>query len=124
MLEWLRQQKDDSLIGLIALYSIFHLPRSRHIELFIQIYRVLKCGGTILFTVPPAAADGFQQNWLGAKQMYWSTFSVSWYELTLNELGFELISKHKDIQDFLGERETTWYLLYKKPEKIHNWSLE
>ena len=48
-------------------------------------------------------------------QMYWSSFSPSWYEMTLNEIGLDFVSKYKDVRDFLGEKETTWFMLYQKP---------
>ena len=40
-------------------------------------------------------------------------FSVEWYELTLKQLGFELIIKYKDVREFLGEEEVMYYLLFK-----------
>lgn len=43
--------------------------------------------------------------------MYWSNFSPAWYELTLEELGFELLTKFKEDKNFLGERETTWCII-------------
>jgi len=48
--------------------------------------------------------------------MYWSSFSETWYELTLKEIGFELMGKYKEVKEFLGQRETTWYILCRKPE--------
>ncbi len=44
-------------------------------------------------------------------------FSVEWYEITLKELGFELVLKYKDVSEFLGQKEVMWYLLLKVEEK-------
>ena len=38
-----------------------------------------------------------------------------WYTLTLNELGLELLGQVRDEKMFMGDCETTWYLLYRKP---------
>lgn len=36
-MDWCKKQKDNSLSGIIALFSVFHLPRSQHVELFTQV---------------------------------------------------------------------------------------
>jgi len=114
MMDWCNKQKDESLSGIICLFSVFHLPRTQHVDFFTQIYRILRPMSPILFTVPSTATEGFT-DWLGVR-MYWSSFSVQWYEVTLDELGYEPVSKHKDVRHYLGEKQTTWYLLFQKPE--------
>ena len=47
--------------------------------------------------------------------MYWSTFSVEWYEITLRDLGFEFVSKGHEFKENAGLKEEVYYLLYKKP---------
>jgi len=133
MLEFCKAQQDDSFCGAIALYSIYHLPRVHHLELLVQLKRILLEGSPCLFNVPEHAGEYLQENWLGSEKMYWSKsslslsfilltcvtghFSVEWYELTLKQLGFELLCKYKEIKEFLGEREVMWYLLFKVPAK-------
>jgi len=116
MLSYCSKQKSDSLCGILCLFSLFHLPRLNHVELFTNIFRILKKGAPVLFTVGEKAHEGFEEDWLGARKMYWSIFSPLWYELTLSELGFELLTKFKEDKNFLGEREITWYLLFRKPD--------
>jgi hypothetical protein len=85
------------------------------VELFTQIKRVLEPGAPVLFTVsagPPG--EGVEEDWLGAK-MYWSSFSPEWYEVTLRDLGFEQSMKFKVESEFLGEVESTWFMLYQIP---------
>lgn len=47
--------------------------------------------------------------------MYWSSFSGEWYEVTCTDLGLEFVGKSKEVKDFIGEKETTIYLLFRKP---------
>jgi len=117
MLEYCKRQADHSVSGVIAISSVYHLPRSKHVELFAELYRVLKRGAPLLFTVPLGSQEGYSDDWLGAGiKMFWSYFSPSWYELTLGELGFEQLTKFKEDKVFLGERETTWFLLFRVPD--------
>lgn len=113
MLEFTRCQKDNSFCGVLSLFTVFHLPRATHIELFMNIKRIMKSGAPLLISVPEEAGEGTSNNWLGGSTMYWSHFSVEWYELTLKQLGFELIIKYKDVREFLGEEEVMYYLLFK-----------
>jgi len=115
MLSYCTKLESQSLCGIICLFSLFHLPRLKHVELFYQIKRCLKKGAPVLFTLAAEGFEGVSEEWLGSK-MYWSSFSPSWYELTLNELGFELLTKFKEEKTFLGERESTWYMLFRMPD--------
>lgn len=115
MTDWCKKQKDSSISGLVALFSIFHLPRSQHVELLTHMSRILSDGAPLLFTTPLNASEGLQERWLGNSEMYWSSFSGEWYEVTCTDLGLEFVGKSKEVKDFIGEKETTIYLLFRKP---------
>jgi len=117
MCDWCKKQRDNSISGIIGLFSVFHLPRSQHVELFSHIQRILTDRAPLLFTCPESSTEGFEDKWLGASRMYWSSFSSQWYETTLQDLGFEFVSKSKEIKNFMGQKEVTYYLLYQKPQK-------
>jgi len=110
MLEFCKKQQCESFCGVLALFSVFHLPRVHHVQLFESLKKILKRGAPLLITVPEKADEGFNEHWLGAR-MFWSHFSVDWYEMTLQELGFRIVYKYQDLKEFLGEQEITWYLL-------------
>jgi len=90
------------------------------VELLYHITRILADGAPLLFTSPPHASEGLQERWLGNSEMYWSSFSVKWYEITCSDLGLDFVAKSKEVKEFVGEKETTYYLLYRKPlpEKV------
>lgn len=118
MMDWCRKQKDNSLSAIISLFSIFHVPRSQHVELFYHIFRILKDGAPLLFTCSAKAYEFFEDRWLGCSKMFWSSFSVEWYEITLSDLGFEFISKSKELKMNNDKVEENYYLLYKKNSKL------
>jgi len=115
MTDWCRKQKDNSISGIIALFSVYHLPRSQHVELLTHVSRILAEGAPLLFTTPSNANEGLQERWLGNSEMFWSSFSVNWYEVTCTDLGLDFVAKSKEVKEFVGEKEITFYLLYKKP---------
>lgn len=108
-----------------------------------RVPSILQDGSPLLISIPEEAEEGTSKNWLGGSTMYWSThitnlislppkeecqmfpslawshwdspghFSVEWYELTLKQLGFELIIKYKDVREFFGQTEVMYYLLFK-----------
>jgi len=117
MLEFCKSLPTKSSCGVISISSIYHLPRSKHVELFTEIRRILVPGAPLLFTVPEGCGEGLTDDWLGEGiKMFWSYFSPSWYELTLTELGFESLTKFKEDKVLFGERETTWFLLFRLPD--------
>jgi ubiquinone/menaquinone biosynthesis C-methylase UbiE len=101
------------------MFSIRHLPRIHHAELYSEIYRILLPGGLLLIDCTSEASDGAFDDWkeIGADLMYWSGFSKDWTMQTLQDLGFLLISRYEDTKIFFGEKETTLYLLYEKSDQ-------
>jgi hypothetical protein len=59
----------------IAFYSINHVPRDGHAELFGNIASWLRPGGALVASVHGGAGgDDFDPNWLGVGPMGWSGF--------------------------------------------------
>ncbi len=113
MLQFCRQSDKNVFNGVIALFSIFHLPREKHFELFREIKRISKSGSPFLISVADQKHEGFENNWLGAEKMWWSSFSHQWYENSLKEMGFEEIAKFREKVRFNNADEINWYLLYR-----------
>ena len=111
MLEFCQQSEDEQYGGIIALHSIFHLPRRLHCDLFLEIKRILKPNTPLLFSVPETADEGSMYEWFGTK-MWWSSFTHDWYKKTLNELGFKPLMSYREKTLFLKKEEINWYLLF------------
>jgi SAM-dependent methyltransferase len=64
-----------SLGGVVALFSIIHVPRGCHAALFASIASWLRPGGAMVATVHSRDdEDDYEPNWLGAGPMRWSGF--------------------------------------------------
>lgn len=114
MLTFCKNRTSKSVAGVVSLFAIFHLPREHHVSLFCQIRRILIPGGSLLITMPEESGEGFQNEWLGGGEKMWiSNFSVEWVEMTLAELGFELLTKYKEMTSFIDDKESTWWLLFR-----------
>ncbi|MBN1312600.1 MAG: methyltransferase domain-containing protein [Anaerolineae bacterium] len=77
--------------AVVAFYSVFHLPREEHEELFTRIFQWLKPGGYLLATVAMANEPAYTENDFFGTTMYWSNYSVEEYEEILNSLGFDIL---------------------------------
>lgn len=116
MLEYVKISASDHFSGIVSMFSIRHLPRIHHAELYSEIYRILKPGGLLLIDCTIEPHDGSSDHWvdLGAELMYWSGYSKEWTIQTLKDLNFKLISTYEDTKLFFDEEETTLFLLYEK----------
>ncbi|NHJ02961.1 MAG: class I SAM-dependent methyltransferase [Candidatus Heimdallarchaeota archaeon] len=112
MLEFCGKGHDNTFGGLLALFSIFHLPRELHKPLFIEIKRILKPNAPILISLGENALEEEVTGWLGAKKMLWSNFSIEWYQESLSKLSFRRVNDYREEVQFNNEMEVNWYLLF------------
>lgn len=103
----------NSADGIIALFSIFHLPKSQHLELFRDIKSILTKESPVLFTAADSESEGTEDNWIGGgKTMYWSNYPYTWYEEKLPEIGFKHINTFRREFEFANEIEIQYFLLF------------
>ncbi len=111
MLQFCRDQPSHSYSGVVSLFSIRHLPRIYHVELYTEILRILTDTGLFLVDLPGYSDEG-RDTWFTELPMYWSTFSAEWTKLTLTELGFRLVDSFEYVKEFNGQEERTLFHLY------------
>ena len=114
MLEFCRECPSSSFDGVISMFTIRHLPRIYHAELYTEIYRILQPNGYMLIDCAFEPDESFDDSWLGETKMFWSTFSKSWTMQTLKELNFQLLNSYEHNEYFNGALEKTLFLLYQK----------
>ena len=115
MLSEMQNQAKNSIAGVCAFFSIFHIPRTHHVSLLTSIYANLKSDGVLLITIDPTAWEDVNENWLVENnKMYWSFFSSKWYEITLQEIGFTQISMYQTKISFNNQDEIQNFYLFKK----------
>ena len=81
----------DSFHAVVAFYSVFHLPREEHPDLFRRIHRWLRPGGHMLCTLSYCNEEGYTEEDFFGATMYWSNYSLEEYLEILNEVGFVLL---------------------------------
>ena len=65
----------DTFDAVTAFYSIMHVPRDRHLELFGKVLRWLKPGGLLLVSMSTIGGPDRTENWLGV-EMFFSGFDA------------------------------------------------
>ena len=80
-----------SFDGVVAFYSLVHLPREAQIALISRIFRWMRPGG--LFVASLGASDAeetVEEDWLGAGTMFWSSYDAETYGALLERAGFTI----------------------------------
>lgn len=100
-----------SFDGILALYSIIHLPIAEQPALFKAIYNWLKPEGYFLCIVGAQAWTGIDADWnQSGSSMYWSHADASAYQSWFLDLGFIVIDTHFIAEGAGGH---TYFLLRK-----------
>jgi cyclopropane fatty-acyl-phospholipid synthase-like methyltransferase len=81
---------NEAFDAVTALYSIVHVPREKHAELFARIRRWLKPGGLFLASLSHVGGPDRVDHWLGV-DMFFSGFDAETNSRLVREAGFELL---------------------------------
>ncbi|KAJ5373532.1 Methyltransferase type 11 [Penicillium concentricum] len=79
--------------AVVAMYSIFHLPREEQTTMLRRIFDWLKPGGRLLANFPETGfASSSDQSWLGGTKgaMHWSGWGRNEMRRLLADIGFEM----------------------------------
>ena len=80
-----------SFDGVVALYSIIHLPRWEHHTLINSVRALLRRNGMLLAVLGVGdTPGGWEEDWFGSR-MYWSHHSVAEGQRLLREAGFAIL---------------------------------
>ncbi len=105
--------RDNSFDGLVALYSIIHVPREMHASLYQSFHRILKPDGVMLICIGSDEWEG-EDDYFGAR-MFWSEYSHEEAVQIVTNAGIQIISgKHLMIG---GERHY-WILGRNRKHKL------
>ena len=85
--------RDNSFDGLVALYSIMHVPREMHASLYQIFHRILKPDGIMLICIGSDEWEG-EDEYFGAR-MFWSEYNLEETIQLVKNAGIQIISgKH------------------------------
>ena len=82
----------SSFDAVVALYSIFHLPRELHSDLFRRVHHWLKPGGYLLCTLSYRSEAGYTEDDFFRATMYWSNYGLTEFVVILTEVGFTVLT--------------------------------
>jgi len=80
-----------SFDGIVALYSISHLPREEHAALFDRIARWLRPGGLLLASLGAHDSPDWMGEWIAGQRMFFSSFDAGVNRRLVVSAGFELL---------------------------------
>ena len=80
---------DASFDAVVALYSLTHVPREAHPDLFGRIARWLPDGGLFLASLGASGEDDWLGEWLGV-EMFFSSWDADTNRRLIRDAGFEL----------------------------------
>ena len=85
--------EEGEFSGIIALYSVIHVPLEEQPPLLRKTLRWLIPGGYLLFTAGNRKWTGTEDDWLGVMgaEMYWSIADSDTYSVWLREMGYRVI---------------------------------
>lgn len=98
--------------GVIALYSLFHVPRDRHQELLAKICILLKPRGHLLITVGTEDVPYKERESFCGAEMAWSFFDADTNMRMIMESGFTIL-KTANEKDFGSAESHLWILAQK-----------
>ncbi|MCY3957531.1 MAG: class I SAM-dependent methyltransferase [Chloroflexi bacterium] len=94
----------SSFDAVVAICSIFHLPREQQPALFQRLHRWLRPGGYLLCTLSHHNEAGYTEDDFFGVTMYWSNYSLDEYLETLAGVGFNVLETSSTAR---GIEETT-----------------
>ncbi|MCK5298069.1 MAG: class I SAM-dependent methyltransferase [Candidatus Heimdallarchaeota archaeon] len=98
--------------GIIAYYSIIHVPREEQYKLFVNLYRMLKPNGFAMFSLHSTDDPEYINEEFFGATMYWSGFDAETNLKMLADIGFEIIWSRL-VDDSLGDAKHLFVLIKK-----------
>lgn len=87
----------ESFDAVISFYTLEHLPRDEHRNVFERIAQWLKAGGYFLLCTEANESAGVQAEWLGVS-MFFSFFDSETLKHLIQEVGFEILEAATETQ--------------------------
>jgi SAM-dependent methyltransferase len=104
-----------SFDGIVALYSMSHVPRDDHAGLIGRMWTWLRPGGLLLATLGAHDSPDWTGEWLGTP-MFFSSYDADTYRRLLRDAGLDLIA---DEVTAVSEPEETIDFLWVLGRKAH-----
>ncbi|HRU43334.1 MAG TPA: class I SAM-dependent methyltransferase [Spirochaetota bacterium] len=106
---------NGSFDAVVALYSLFHIPREEHQAVIAMIYDYLRAADALLLITTGVEDTGgteIDYDFCGNVKMAWSGYGADKYIELLESNGFEILKSDNEA-DFGGSDEQLWILARK-----------
>jgi SAM-dependent methyltransferase len=104
-----------SFDGVVAFYSMTHVPRSEHAKLLRSIVGWLRPGGLLIAAMGAADTEGaIEDDWLGAP-MYFSHYDSETNKRLAAEAGLRIVSAQEETAEEDGKPVTFLWVVARKP---------
>lgn len=104
-----------SFDGVVAFYSMTHVPRNEHAKLLRSIMGWLRPGGLLVAAMGAAdTEDMVEDDWLGAP-MYFSHYDSETNRRLVAEAGFQIVSAQEETAEEDGKPCTFLWVVARKP---------
>jgi len=80
---------ENSFDGIISVYTLFHIPRKKHLNIFKQFFRILKPEGILMINSGLSGSEGVS-NFFGVP-MFWSNYSPKETLELVQKAGFSIL---------------------------------
>jgi hypothetical protein len=97
--------RNDVFDGLLALYSIIHVPREMHDSLYKSFHRILKPDGLMLVCIGSDEWEG-EDEYFGAR-MFWSEYDLEEALQMVRDAGIKMVSGRHLV---IGGEQHYWVL--------------
>jgi ubiquinone/menaquinone biosynthesis C-methylase UbiE len=81
---------ENTFEGLISVYTLFHIPRKNHLQIFKTFFDILKPGGILLINSGAGSGSEGMSNFFGVP-MFWSNWSTEKTLELVKEAGFSVL---------------------------------
>jgi SAM-dependent methyltransferase len=110
------EHPESSFDGVVAFYSVIHVPRQRQQALLDSIYQWLRPNGLFIASMASTGSERWvEEDFFGAP-MYWSSFDADTNEQMIRDAGFEIESADLVTLEFDEEEETHLWVVARRPE--------
>lgn len=96
--------KNDSFDGITAYFSVFHVSRDSHKDVYREFRRVMNSNGKLLMTLPGGRYETVRRGWMGGKMLFSSPGKQKTLQM-LKDAGFDDLTVKRSNDPLGGSTE-------------------
>ncbi|MFX0006475.1 MAG: methyltransferase domain-containing protein [Promethearchaeota archaeon] len=81
--------EENTYDGIVSVYTLFHVPRNNHIQIFKKFFEILKPGGILLINTGISESEG--KSYFFGVPMFWSNYNPKTTLELVKKAGFSII---------------------------------